>query len=149
MRSHNVTQFFAYGKLTHKVYLLLVFIIYLFISLYSLFITAKVTMLTPQWKAQGVAWFTETCYLPCLRDRHNVKSRGVENPIVLARPEPVCPITLPFTVNFLYHSSVVYLLVSFGILRLKVLSNEPSLLSLSLGCRLCQFCNKQKQWIIK
>jgi len=66
-------------------------------------------------------------------NRHNVKVRGAENPIMLVGPEPVCPITLPFTVNFLYHSSVVYLLVSFGILRLKVVSSEPSLTEPSPG----------------
>jgi len=34
MRSNYATQLFAYGKLTHKVYLLLVFIIYLLICLF-------------------------------------------------------------------------------------------------------------------
>ena len=138
MRSNYATQLFAYGKLTHKVYLLLVFIIYLLICLfhYNLYLLQQKW---PCWRPSGRPGVSRDSLQPATFhvsgrvNRHNVRIRGSENPIVLARPEPVFLITLTFTVNFLYHSSVVYLLESFGILRLKVVSSEPSLTEPSPG----------------
>jgi hypothetical protein len=119
---------------------------YICLLLISLLITAKLTMLHPsgvlsvRCDALGLATF----HISGRINHHNVRIRVSEKPNgVLARPGSVCPSTLPFSMAFLFHASMDYLVVSFGILRLKVVTMNHYSLSLPLGCRLFQlFCNK-------